>query len=47
MKYRIEHQVITVNSSEEADENQVFETLARYLAKLAPKYGVLTIERME
>lgn len=47
MKYRVEHQVVTVTSSEEADENQVFETLARYLARLAPRYGVLTIERME
>ena len=47
MRYRIEHQVVTVNASAEADENEVFEVLARYLARLAPNYGALTIERVE
>jgi hypothetical protein len=47
MKYRIEHQVITVRASAEADDSEVFEILARYLAKLAPNYGALVIERVE
>lgn len=47
MKYRVEHQIVTVIASEEAGDPEVFEILARYLARLAPRYGVLTVERVE
>lgn len=47
MKYRINHEVVTVRASEEADDQEVLDIIARMLARLAPNYGSLVIERVE